>query len=143
MSPILRRVGLTLSASLVLVATLAFLARGQQSTSQALGQELIDELGLAAETDGAIQGCKYGSEVDGSLYCLDDHVSSGREFHILAMRLRGHEPTQKDLELLDLHILADSLEYEAQSDPEAAAELRDVLDRMDQLAAEGATISGA
>jgi hypothetical protein len=117
--------GLMVAAALVLAGQLwGLLAQAQERESSLLGRELINELGLEPDADGIVLGCDYGSEVDGSLYCLDEHVSSHREAHILAMRLRGHEPTPQDLELLDLHVLIDRLEYEAPSDPDAAARLR-------------------
>jgi hypothetical protein len=90
-----------------------------------VGQDLINALGLELQTKRP-HGCEAYVEVnDPAGYCVDEHVSSDREFFELAARIHGAPRSELDMRIYDL--VAELAEISETDDPERYEELSEQL----------------
>jgi hypothetical protein len=130
----------TLAAFLLLGGQLTtLLSAGATETDGLLGPDLIEALAIQP-TSFPVEGCNYLAEVDGKPYCLDGQVSNVSDFRLLAMRMRGHEPSAQDRRLVELMAEAEALQNDMSA--EAQTKLRNVVEQARELIDAGATSTG-
>lgn len=106
--------GVVLISVFILAGQLSgLLTAGAADTKGLVGQQLIDSLGVEPVTSFPVKGCKYGAEANGQFYCLDGEVSSSTELRLLAIRMRGREPTTQDRQLIELIAQIDALDAQS------------------------------